>query len=146
LGDACPEPIEAAVLVHRGPETGGGGLRKVFGGRTAASRRAINNYLAPTPTHLRLITLGGRTGVKPKDEIGAWPRGSVRIDSRTEERHTHYVSYGTSTDQRVFRLRLTGADLDLTVDVMSHGGLDVADIEALGNLDDETDPEVREGM
>jgi hypothetical protein len=148
LGSRCPEVIESAVLVHRNPDTGGGGLKRLFGSKSVASRLNTNNLLVLTPTALRLYGLGSRTGTKVKDEIAVWPRQGVRIDATLEHRHTHYVSYGTSTEQRVHSLHLTGPELDLRVDVMADAGLDVSELGMLDPdaLAGESDPDVREGM
>lgn len=153
LGARCPEVVEAALLVHRGPATGGGGLGRLFGRKTVASRLRTSNLLVLTPTSVRLYSLGGRTGMDPKDELAGWPRGSIAITSSVEDLHTYFASSGTSLDQKVHRLRLTGADLDLQVDVMANAGLDdddlyMLDAEALDPASGaaETDPDVREGM
>lgn len=148
LGSRCPEPVECALLVHRGPETGGRGLSRLFGKKTVASSLRTNNLLVLTPSHVRLYALGGRSGLVPKDELGAWPRTELEITSRTEERHTDFLHTGSSMDQEVHCLHLTGPDLDLTVDVMANAGLDTGDADLLdpAALAAEFDPGRREVM
>lgn len=148
LAKHLTEPIEAAVMVHRGPDTGGGGLKRVFGQKTVASKLRHTNYLVMTPTHLRVFPLGGRTGLVPKDEIAAWRREDVTVTSTIEERSSYFASTGSSYEYRVHRLHLTGPDLDLTVDVRADGGLELGDVALLEDqaLLQETDPDVREAM
>jgi hypothetical protein len=144
----CDDEIEAAVLVHRGPDTGGGGLKKVFGQKTVASRLKHNNYLVLTPTHLRMWALGGRTGLVPKDEIACWRRDEVTVSSRLEDRSSYFASTGSSYEYRVYRLQITGPATDLTVDVRADAGLELGDLDFLD--DDvraaEMDGDVREAM
>jgi hypothetical protein len=148
LAGHCPEPIGAALVVHRGPETGGGGLKRLFGAKELASRLRAANQLVLTPTHIRLFALGGRSGRQAKEQLGAWPLGQIRIDARIEELSTFFASTGSSIDQHVFRLHLLGPELDLIVDAMAYAGLDDLALEMLDAqaLADETDPDVREGM
>jgi hypothetical protein len=148
LAGVCPEPIGAALIVHRGPETGGGGLKRLVGAKDLASRLRVNNQLVLTPTAVRLYALGGRTGMQPKAELGAWPLGQIAISARIEERSSYFASTGSSVHQHVFRLQMRGPDLDLTLDAMAYAGLDDLALEMLDAqaLADETDPDVREGM
>ena len=130
LDGRCPEPVETVLLVHPS-----GRRKKVFGRKQLASRLGINNYLVLTPTHLRLFTLGGRAGTKPKDEIGlkvkddrgAWPRSQVQVRMEMAERSSFMASTGSSLEWRVFCLQLSGPDLDVSVDVRADGGLFVDD-------------------
>ena len=92
-----------------------------------ASRLGINNYLVLTPTHVRLYALGGRTGLKVKDELGAWPRSQVQVRMEMAERSSFMASTGSSLEWRVFCLQLSGPDLDVSVDVRADGGLFVDD-------------------
>jgi hypothetical protein len=148
LAGICAEPIGAALVVHRAPDTGGG-LRRLFGGgKDLPSRLRAANQLVLTPTHVRLFALGGRSGMDAKEELGAWPLGQITIYAGIEERSTWFASTGSSIDQHVFRLRLMGPALDLTVDAMAYAGLDDLSLEMLDAqaFADETDPDVREAM
>ena len=119
---ACRQPIEAAVMVVRGPET--------KGGRHSLGRdlRTLN-LLALTPTHLRLFALGGRTGLKVKAEVAAWPRGQVAITATDAERSSFFASTGSSYDYPVHELHVAAPGVELTVDVMAG---DPVDAEVLG--------------
>jgi len=147
LAGICAEPIGAALVVHRAPDTGSG-LRRLFGSKALADRLRASNQLVLTPTHVRLFALGGRSGMEPKEQLGAWPVGQITVYAGIEERSTWFASTGSSVDQHVFRLRLMGPDLDLTVDAMAYAGLDDLSLEMLDPQAraDETDPDVREGM
>lgn len=136
------EPVQVAVFAHKGPKKAGNGVRRVFGAKDPAARMRVNNLLVLTPGHVRLVALGGRSGLKPKEEIGAWPLGSVRIDSTLEDQHTFFVGSGMSMDQQVFRLHLHGDGQELVMHVMANAGLDVGDLAALEGSDD---PDVQEG-
>ena len=129
---ACGEPIEAALLVLRSPDTGGGGgLKRLFGGgKTLAAQVSSRNYLALTPTHLRLFALGGRTGLVPKEEIAAWPRGTVSITTEDVIRDSYWASTGNTHQIPVHKLVITGGPEQLTVDVMA---ADPDDAEVLGD-------------
>ncbi|MBP7630519.1 MAG: hypothetical protein KA758_08725 [Acidimicrobiales bacterium] len=122
LDGRCPEPVETVLLVHPS-----GRRKKVFGRKQLASRLGINNYLVLTPTHVRLYALGGRTGLKVKDELGAWPRSQVQVRMEMAERSSFMASTGSSLEWRVFCLQLSGPDLDVSVDVRADGGLFVDD-------------------
>lgn len=126
---ACGEPIEAALIVIRNPDTGGGGLKRLFGAKSLAAHLRTLNYLVLTPTHLRLFTLGGRAGTKPKDEIAAWPRGSVSISVTDVTRSSYFASTGSHIDYPVHALHITGPGVDLHVDLMA---ADPVDAEVLG--------------
>ncbi|HEV7720380.1 MAG TPA: hypothetical protein VGO60_03810 [Iamia sp.] len=108
LSGICGQPIEAAVMVHKSPD------QPTRGG----PRLAINNHLALTPTHLRLHRLGGRTGMKVKDEVQAWDRRSVRVEVCDAARSSWFASTGSSYDFDVHSLRITGPEGTLVVDVM----------------------------
>ena len=116
LDGRCPEPVETVLLVHPS-----GRRKKVFGRKQLASRLGINNYLVLTPTHVRLYALGGRTGLKVKDELGAWPRSQVQVRMEMAERSSFMASTGSSLEWRVFCLQLSGPDLDVSVDVRLGG-------------------------
>jgi hypothetical protein len=144
LAGFCPEPIGAALLVHR-PDTASG-LRRLFGAKDLSSRLRTCNQLVLTPTSVRLYSLGGRTGTAPKEELAVWPLGSIRIDARIEERSSYFASTGSSIVQHVHRLRVTGPGVDLELDAMAYAGLDDLALDMLDAESTETDPEVREGM
>lgn len=148
LAGRCPEPIGAALVVHRGPATGGGGLKRLLGSRDLASRLGASNQLVLTPTHVRLYRLGGRSGTVAKEELGAWPLGQIAVHASIEERSSWFASTGSSILQYVHRLRLVGPGLDLVVDAMAYAGLDDLALDMLDAdaLAEETDPDVREGM
>lgn len=148
LAGRCLEPIGAALVVHPSPGTRGGGLRRLLGSRALRDRLRASNQLVLTPTHVRLFALGGRSGTEPREELAAWPLGRIRVDARIEERSSWFASTGSSIDQHVFRLRLVGPDVDLTVDAMAFAGLDDLALDLLdpSALAHETDPDVREGM
>ena len=95
LDGRCPEPVETVLLVHPS-----GRRKKVFGRKQLASRLGINNYLVLTPTHVRLYALGGRTGLKVKDELGAWPRSQVQVRMEMAERSSFMASTGSSLEWR----------------------------------------------
>lgn len=137
LGGRCPEPVETVLLVHPSARR-----KKVFGRKHLASRLGINNYLVLTPTHVRLYALGGRTGLKVKDELGTWPRGQVQVRMEMAERSSFMASTGSSLEWRVFCLHLTGPDLDLSVDVRADGGLFVDDDDFMAQ--EGVEPEVQE--
>ena len=136
LDGRCPEPVETVLLVHPS-----GRRKKVFGRKQLASRLGINNYLVLTPTHVRLYALGGRTGLKVKDELGAWPRSQVQVRMEMAERSSFFASTGQTLEWRVYCLHLTGPDLDLSVDVGAEGGLFLGDEDFMAQEDAE--PEVQ---
>ena len=113
LAQIYGQPIEAAVMVHRSPDQP----------RRGAPRLATNNHLALTPTHLRLHRLGGRTGVKVKDEVQTWDRRSVRVEVADVERSSWFASTGSSYDFDVHSLRIHGPEGTLVVDVMQENHL-----------------------
>ncbi|MCU1356578.1 MAG: hypothetical protein JWM89_1996 [Acidimicrobiales bacterium] len=117
--DRCGEPITAAVLAVRGPATGGVGPNRMFGRSNLAKELKILNLIALTATHVRLFTLGGRTGLKPKDEIGAWPLGAVQIQITDADRSSYYASTMSTIDYQVHVVRLLADGVDLAVDVMA---------------------------
>jgi hypothetical protein len=90
------EPIEAAVMVHRSPDQP----------RRGGPRLAINDHLALTPTRLRLHRLGGRTGVKVRDEVVAWDRRTVRVEVADVARSSWFASVGSSDEFDVHSLRM----------------------------------------
>jgi hypothetical protein len=147
LGPWCPEPIGAALLVHRA-EGAPGALRRLFGAKDLSARLGTMNRLVLTPTAVRLYRLGGRSGQQVKEELAAWPLGSIRVDATVEERSSYLASTGSSVTQHVHRLHLVGPDVDLTLDAMAFAGLDDLALEMLDAdaLAAETDPDVREGM
>jgi hypothetical protein len=106
------EPIEASVMVHRSPDQPRGG-----------PKLAINNHLALTPTSVRLHRLGGRTGVKVKDEVAVWDRRTVRVEAREVERSSWLATTGSSYDFAVHSIRITGPEGSLVVDVMQENHL-----------------------
>lgn len=106
------EPIEASVMVHRSPDQPRGG-----------PKLGINNHLALTPTRLRLHRLGGRNGVKVKDEIAGWDRRTVRVEVREVERSSWLATTGSSYDFSVLGIRITGPEGTLVVDVMQENHL-----------------------
>lgn len=117
------QPIEAAVMVHRSRDQAGAtGPRRLFA-KGAAKDLHINNYLCLTPTHLRLAGLGGRTGVKPKDDVAAWDRRTATIEVADAARAEWMASYWTSYDYDVHALRISGPELTLVVDVMAENHL-----------------------
>ena len=124
----CGQPIEAAVLVVKSPEDRG--AKRLFGGKTLGSQLKTLNYLAVTPTHLRLFALGGRNGLKPKTELAAWPRGGVMIEVQDLVRTSFFASTGTNMEFPVHALRLTSPGVELFVDVMAG---DPADAAVLGD-------------
>jgi hypothetical protein len=107
------QPIEAAVMVHKSPDQP----------RRGGPRLAINNHLALTPTHLRLSRLGGRTGVKVKDEVLAWDRRTVRVEATDAARSSWFATTGSSYEFDVHSLRITGPEGSLVVDVMQENHL-----------------------
>ncbi|HEX7135251.1 MAG TPA: hypothetical protein VF228_21940 [Iamia sp.] len=107
------QPIEAAVMVHKSPDQP----------RRGGPRLAINNHLALTPTHLRLSRLGGRTGVKVKDEVLAWDRRTVRVEAADAARSSWFATTGSSYEFDVHSLRITGPEGSLVVDVMQENHL-----------------------
>lgn len=107
------EPIIAAVMVHRSPDQPRRGRLKLH----------INNHLALTPTALRLTGLGGRTGVKLKDDIVAWDRRTVRVQAYDAERSTWFNTTMSHYEYSVHSLRITGPEADLVVDVMAENHL-----------------------
>jgi hypothetical protein len=110
---ACREPVEAAVMVHRSPDQP----------RRQGPRLGINNHLALTATRLRLHRLGGRTGVKVKDEVLSWDRRTVRVEVADAARSSWFASTGSSYDFDVHGLRITGPEGTLVVDVMQENHL-----------------------
>ena len=110
---ACHEQVEAAVMVHRSPDQP----------RRQGPRLGANNHLALTPTRLRLHRLGGRSGVKVKDEVAAWDRRTVRVEAADAERSSWFASTGSSDDYDVHSLRITGPEGTLVVDVMQENHL-----------------------
>lgn len=113
------QPIEAAVMVHRSSDQAGAtGPRRLFA-KGPAKDLHLNNYLCLTPTHLRLAGLGGRTGVKPKDDIAAWDRTTATIEVADAARSEWMASYWTSYDYDVHALRISGPEVTLVVDVMA---------------------------
>lgn len=132
LAGRCAEPIEQVLLVHPS-----GRRKMVFGRKDLSSRLGINNYLVLTTTHVRLYSLGGRTGLKMKDELGAWPRTEVRASSDAAERSSFMASTGSSLNWRVICVHLEGPGLDLKVDVRGDAGLFIGDEDFL----DQENPE-----
>jgi hypothetical protein len=110
--------------------TEGRGVRRLFGGRTLASDLGRLNLLAATPAEVRLVALGGRTGMRPKDEVAAWPRGQVAVTATPAVRSSYYASTGSSYDYPVFELRITAPDAELVVDLLD---ADPHDAEVLGD-------------
>ncbi len=110
---SCREQVEAALMVHRSPDQP----------RRSGPRLGINNHLALTPTRLRLHRLGGRTGVKVKDEVMAWDRRTVRVEAADATRSSWFASTGSSDDFDVHSLRVTGPEGVLVVDVMQENHL-----------------------
>ena len=137
LAEHCAEPIEAVLLVH--PT---GRRKKVFGRKHLASRLHINNYLVITTGHVRLFGLGGRTGLKVRDELAGWPRSQVRAQVEMAERSSYFASTGSHLDYRTFCVHLTGPDLDLSVDVRADAGLFSDDLDFL----EQDAPEVQEAI
>ncbi len=147
LAELCPEPVIAAVMCHRGP--GASGLKKLFGSKDPSSQLAINNWLVLTPTALRIISLGGRTGMKPRKEVAAWPRAAVLVAVEGAEVSSYFASTGSSLDYRVHRLHITAADGTMLVtDVRSAPMLfgDDQDLVTYEAIAAESDPDVREAM
>jgi hypothetical protein len=102
------EPIIAAVMVHRSPDQPRGG-----------PKLRTNNQQALTPTTLRLCGLGGRTGVKLKDDIAAWDRRTVALHAYDAERSTWFNTTMSHHSYGVHSLRITGPEGALVVDVMA---------------------------
>jgi hypothetical protein len=117
------EPVEAQVLVHRSPDQPGARGAGRLLRRGPATAMGINNHLCLTPTSIRLAALGGRSGVKPKDDILAWSRATVAVQAIDAERHAFFASYGSSYDYEVHALRIDGPEGDLIVDVMQENHL-----------------------
>jgi hypothetical protein len=107
LSGVYGEPIEASVMVHRSPDQPRGG-----------PKLGINNHLALTATSVRLHRLGGRTGIRVKDEVAVWDRRTVRVEAREVERSSWLGTTGSSYDFSVHSLRITGPEGALVVDVM----------------------------
>ncbi|MGN6694812.1 MAG: hypothetical protein ACTHN0_11615, partial [Aquihabitans sp.] len=78
-----------------------------------------NNHLVLTPTAVRLCGLGGRTGVKLKDDIAAWDRRTVAVQAYDAERSTWFNTTMSHYDYAVHSLRISGPEADLVVDVMA---------------------------
>ena len=112
----CGQPVGAAVLAVKGDDTDTGSLfRKAVGGRL----RTLN-LLFQTPTHLRLVTLGGRGGLQPKDEVGAWALGSMTVTVTHAERHAFHTGAGDGTSWfPVHVVRLTDGRTEVVVDVLA---------------------------
>lgn len=109
----CREQVEAAVMVHRSPDQP----------KREGPRLGINNHLALTATRLRLHRLGGRTGVKVKDEAMTWDRRTVRVEVADAARSSWFASVGSSYDFDVHSLRIAGPEGTLVVDVMQENHL-----------------------
>lgn len=139
LAEHCPTGIDAVLLVHPASRR-----KKVFGRKELASRLHINNYLVLTPERVALFGLGGRTGMKLKDELGSWPRSSVRATAERAERSSYFASTGSSLEYRTFCLHLTGPGLDLSVDVRADAGLFTDDLDMVESHHD--DPEIEADM
>lgn len=137
LTEHVPEPVESVLLVLPSARR-----KKVFGRKQLASRLHATNYLVLTPTHLRLFGLGGRTGLKVKETLGAWPRSQVRVSMEMAERSSFFASTGQTLEWRVYCLHLTGPDLDLSVDVGAEGGLFLGDEDFMAQ--ENAEPEVQE--
>lgn len=145
LAGRCPEPILAAVLVHRSAD-GPGRLKRALRG-SAGPKLRTNNYLILTPTQVRLFALGGRTGMKPKEDLGAWPLGTVRVSSTGyADRNAYFASTGSSYDYRVHRLHLEAPGLDLLLDVMADAGLSELDRDLLALGSEADNPDMAEAI
>lgn len=119
------EPVLAALLVH-----------------PAERRRrglARTNVLALTPHHVRLVALGGRTGLRPKDDLGCWPRDQVAITVAEAERSSWFASTGSSYDfpVRVLHVTAPGTELDLDVVAPHADDVEVLGDEPVRELDEE---------
>ncbi len=126
----CGQETEAGLLVVRNDESSRSVANRIVGHGSLGAKLRTLNFLALTPTHLRLFTLGGRTGVKVKEELAAWPRGSVHVEVENVVRCAYYASTGSTYDYPVHVLRITGPDVGLSIDVMAG---DQADTDVLGN-------------
>lgn len=113
------DEVLAGVFAVRGPETGGVGPNRMFGRRSLAKQLRVLNLIALTPTHLRLFGLGGRSGLDAKEEIGAWPLGSVSLDVTDAQRSSFYASTLITIDYPVHVVRIRADAVDLRVDVMA---------------------------
>src|SRR4051812_6340306 len=76
MAERYQQPIEAMLMVHQAPD----------GAIGAVGRLHTNNVLVLTPTHLRVVALGGRSGVKPRDEVAAWERSQVLVEGYDTEK------------------------------------------------------------
>src|SRR3954471_9756127 len=88
LAERYGQPIEAMLMVHRPPGTGGRAVARAFGSKEADAKLHINNALILTPTKLKIIALGGRSGIKPRDEVASWDRDKVVLDVYDTEHST----------------------------------------------------------
>lgn len=153
LAAVCNEPIVAAVIAHKDPERSG--VKKLFGkGKGGAGPKLRhNNWLVLTPTSLRLFALGGRTGMKVKEDLGAFPRASIDISCTEIDRESYWASTGQTMEYRCYNLHVTGHDaagqpVDVSMDVRAYPGAlfgDDAELLEAGELADESDPEIAEG-
>lgn len=108
LAERFGEPVEALLLVHPSPEKG----------RGPGGRLRTNNALALTPTSLRLVALGGRSGLRPRREIARWDRRFVVVDVWDTEEQSWFNTTMSWYRWDVHRLRICGPDRTLVVDAM----------------------------
>lgn len=118
LAARAQQPIEAALLVHRTPETGGQGLAKVFRRSAPETQLGHNNLLWLTPTHLHLTKLGGRSGVKPREDVVVWDRRTVSVTVEHAHRSSWMASTGSHYEYDTHRLHLVGPELSIELDAM----------------------------
>lgn len=107
------EPIEALLLVHKSGEKPQG----------KAGRLHPNNVLTLSATHLRINALGGRNGLKPGKDIAIWRRDQVVLDVFDTEKASWFNTTMSWMEWSVHRLRITGPDLTMVVDVMRENPL-----------------------
>jgi hypothetical protein len=119
MAERYGQPAEAMVLVHKAPGTGGNPVGRMLGSKSSPeSRMHVNNALVMTPTHLHLVALGGRSGIKPRDEIAAWDRRAVVLDIFDTEKAAWLNTTMSMYRYAVHRVRICGPGLTMVVDCM----------------------------
>jgi hypothetical protein len=106
------EPIVRALLVgSAGSSEGtlGGALKSLFGRSRRRAGLHSRNALVLTPTSIRVFACDAH-GWPPRarDEIGAWPVGSVRVSAEAAEKWSAFnASHSGSQTNRFYDITLT---------------------------------------
>ena len=91
-------------------------------GHGSTGRLHTNNALVLTPTQVRIIALGGRSGLKPRKDVAAWDRAHVHIEVVDTERRSWLNTTMSWYVAAVHRIHIGSPERSLVVDAMAGVG------------------------